>query len=101
MNRSEVIYLVDRTYTQNEYGVMLPTETKKKVFCSKTSVTSAEWFEGGRNGLNPEYRFIVFKYDYNNEEVLEYNSVQYTIYRTYENNDLIELYVEKRKGNES
>lgn len=101
MNRSEVVYLVDETYSQNEYGVITPTSSKRKVYCSKTSVTSSEWFEGGRNGLNPEYRFRLFKYDYQNEEILEYNSIQYTIYRTYENNDVIDLYVEKRKGNES
>lgn len=101
MNRSDVAYLVVDTYSQNEYGVMEKTTTKHQVFVDVTSVTSQEWFEGGRNGLNPQYRFTVFAHDYSGEEVIEYNGVQYTIYRTYRRReDLIELYVELRKGNE-
>lgn len=100
MNRSEVAYLVNETYTLNDYGVMEATTTKRKIYCNKQSVNSAEWFEGGRNGLNPEFRFKMFKYDYEGESILEYNNIQYTIYRTYEYNDEIDLYVEKRKGNE-
>ena len=77
------------------------TETKHKVYVDVTSVTSQEWFEGGRNGLNPQYRFTMFSFDYNNEKIIEYNGKQYTIYRTYFRSvDEIELYVELRKGNE-
>jgi len=101
MDRSRVIYLVSKSFLPNSYGVYEETETRKKVFCNVSSVTQTEWFEGGRNGLNPEYRMTMFKGDYSGESVLEYNGIKYTIYRTYETrNDLIELYVEKRKGNE-
>lgn len=101
MNRSELAYLVVEEYTQNDYGVMEKTTTKHPVYVDVTSVTSAEWFEGGRNGLNPQFRFTLFSHDYCGEKVIEYNGVQYTIYRTYlRKKDLIELYVEKRKGNE-
>lgn len=101
MNRSSVAYLVTEAFSQNAYGVMEKTETKHKVYVDVTSVTSQEWFEGGRNGLNPQYRFKMFTFDYNNEKIIEYNGKQYTIYRTYFRSvDEIELYVELRKGNE-
>lgn len=101
MNRSSVANLVTEAFTQNSYGVMERTETKHKVYVDVTSVTSQEWFEGGRNGLNPQYRFKMFTFDYNNEKIIEYNGKQYTIYRTYFRSvDEIELYVELRKGNE-
>lgn len=100
MNRSSVAYLVSQSYSQNDYGVMERTETKRKVYVSVTSVNSQEWFEGGRNGLNPQLRFTMFSFDYNGEEIIEYNDIQYTIYRTYiRRKDEIELYTEKRKGN--
>ena len=64
-----------------------------------TSVTSSEWFEGGRNGLNPEYRFRLFRYDYNDEETVIYNDTYYSIYRSYVGKDeIIDLYAEKKKG---
>lgn len=101
LNRSDVAYLVSESFSQNDYGVLEKQTEKKKVFVDVTSVTSQEWFEGGRNGLNPQFRFTLFTYDYSGENVIEYRDVQYTVYRTYlRKGDLIELYTEKRKGNE-
>ena len=101
MSKSGIAYLIADTYTQNDYGVMEKQSTRKKVFVNVTSVTGTEWFEGGRNGLNPQYRFIMFSHDYSNEKVIEYNGIQYTVYRTFlRSTDEIELYAELRKGNE-
>ena len=98
--RSAIGYLVTEEYVQNEYGIFESRKTRSKVFIKVDSVTGREWFEGGRNGLNPQYRFTMFRFDYHGEKVIEYNDVQYTIYRTFEKGDNIELYVELRKGNE-
>lgn len=101
MNRSAIAYLVSESFTQNDYGVMEKQTEKRKVFVNVTSVTSQEWFEGGRNGLNPQFRFTLFTYDYKGEKVIEYEDKHYTIYRTYlRKGDLLELYTELKKGNE-
>lgn len=101
MNKSDVAYLVTESYTQNDYGVMEKTTARKQVYVNVTSVTSQEWFEGGRNGLNPQYRFTMFQFDYTGEKIIEYKDKQYTIYRTYNRSvDEVELYTELRKGNE-
>lgn len=102
MDRSTVVYLIGKTYAEDAYGVLQPTPTRSKVYANVTSVSASEWFEGGRNGLNPEYRVRMFKYDYNGEEVLEIGGKQYAIYRHYEDrNDTLELYCERRKGQEA
>lgn len=99
MDRSEVIYLVAETNTQNAYGVLVPQKTERKVYCNVRSVTGNEWLDGGRIGLNPEYRMTMFKYDYEGEKIIKYKNIYYSIYRTYETrNDFIELYVERRQG---
>lgn len=99
MDRSNVIYLVTSVYAQDAYGVYQPTTTERKVFCNVSSVTQKEWFEGGRNGLNPEYRFTMFAYDYSGEDVVKYNGNYYSVYRTYHTtNDEIELYCERKQG---
>lgn len=101
MNRSAVAYLITESFLQNDYGVYERTTEKKKVYVDVTSVTAQEWFEGGRNGLNPQFRFTMFSHDYSGEQIIEYKGIQYSIYRTYlRKADLIELYAEKRKGNE-
>lgn len=99
MDRSTPVWLVAKSYTEDQYGVLQPTPTKRLVYANVTSVTGAEWFEGGRNGINPEYRIRMFAPDYQGEEVVEISGRQYAVYRTYQaRTDVIELYVEKRKG---
>lgn len=100
MDRSNVITLISQTETMNEYGVMIPSETSREVFCDVTSVSQSEFFEGSRSGLRPEYRVVMFRYDYEGEQIAKIDGTRYTIYRTYiARNDDIELYMEKRKGN--
>lgn len=100
MNKSDVAYLVSDSYTQNDYGVYEKQTEKRKIFCNVTSVNSQEWFEGGRNGLNPQYRFIIYSFEYLGESVIEYRGNLYTIYRTYiRSQDELELYAEKKQGN--
>lgn len=102
MDRSTPITLIETTYEPDEYEVMHEVETRHDVFSNVSSVTLMEWTEGGRIGLNPEFRMTMFAYDYHGEHILEFNGVRYSIYRTYRTrDDMIELYVEERKGNES
>ncbi len=100
MDRSKVIYLISEQFEPDLMNIYEPSEVKRKVFAQVDSVTGREWFEGGRNGLNPELRIRMFRPDYNGEQILEYNSVRYEIYRTYETrDDGIDLYVQRRVGN--
>jgi len=100
MDRSTPINLVVETWERDDYGVNQKTETLRQVYANVQSVNRTEFFEGGRNGLNPEYVMTVFFADYQGEKVLEFQGVRYTIYRTYQRrNDELELYVERREGN--
>lgn len=99
MDRSEVITLLAATKTQNAYGVWVETLTNRDVFCQVDSVSRAEFFDGGRNGLNPEFRMTMFAGDYQGERLLIYKDNTYSVYRTYQGrNDTIELYVERKGG---
>ena len=99
MDRSRVIYLIKNDKQQNQYGVWVDNTTERKVFAEVTSVGQSEWFEGGRQGLNPQLRFRMFAYDYQGESLLNYNNTIYSIYRTYVDKDeIIELYTELKKG---
>lgn len=94
-----VITLISETMTRDENGVRRPTEAHRDVLCQLESVTRAEFFSGGRNGLNPEYVFYVFRGDYQNESIVEYNGQRYGAYRAYiTDGDYIELYAERKGG---
>lgn len=103
MDRSEVLTLVSETKYQDEFGVWRKTETTRDIFCNVSSVSASEFFDGGRNGLNPEFRFNVFFADYQGERTVEFKGLRYAVYRTYHaRTDDLELYVERQGGvNES
>ena len=99
MDRSNVIYLISETQTQDDTGVWRKTYNRRKVYCDVRSVTANEFFEGGRNGLNPEYQFTMFAPDYEGERIVEYNGQTYAVYRTYlARTDTLELYVQREGG---
>lgn len=94
-----VLTLITQTNYKNEYGVSEQLRTSHDVFCKVQSVTRTEFFDGGRNGLNPEYQFTIFAGDYNDETLCEYNGKTYGIYRIYRtDDDYIELYAERKGG---
>ena len=95
----DVLILIAQTYTKDARGVPRSTESRRSVFCKVMSVSRREFYEAGRNGLNPEYMFTVFAGDYNGERVVEYNGARYAVYRTYRTRaDYIEIYAQREGG---
>lgn len=102
MDRSIVFNLLTATEWQDELKQWQKTTRKREVFGQLSSVTANEFFAGGQNGIKPEFRIIMFEPDYYGEDSLEYEGKVYSIYRTYRaKNDMIELYCEKRAGDEN
>lgn len=99
MDRSNVITLVAKTRTQDSMLIWHETVTGRDVFAQVDSVTRSEFFEAGRAGLDPAYRFTVFYADYEGEDTVIYNGKPYGIYRTYHaRTDELELYAERKGG---
>lgn len=111
----DVIFLISDGGYYDALKVYHKQETRRQVFAKVNSVTRSEFFQGGRNGLNPQLVFSVFQGDYNGERIIEYQGVRYGVYRTYLGSkntyvgpntssrqelqsDYIELYVEKKVG---
>lgn len=94
----KIFYLIQETFIVDNIGQRIPQETKKAVYGTQHSITRAEWNASGQRGLKPEFMLSMFAYDYQGEELAEVDGVRYGIYRTYRNNDLVELYMEKKGG---
>ena len=99
MQKDDVIKLYTVNRTQDAYGRwMETTPTVREVFAKVKSISRSEFFNAGRQGLNPDLQFTVFTGDYNGETIIEYNGKTYAVYRTYEDGDYMELYVERKGG---
>lgn len=99
MDRSDVIYLLTPTTTKTPQGVTVKTYTERLIFCRVRSISRSEFYDAGRNGLNPDFEFVIFAGDYNGERLVRYNGDTYAVYRTYYgSNDNLELYVQREGG---
>lgn len=99
MDRSTPIYLCTEFNQEDKYGVPHATLSKRQVWANVKSVTQTEWFEGGRAGLNPEFKMTMNLWDYAGESLLEYQGRLFVIYRTYmTGTDKVELYVQRKQG---
>lgn len=95
-----ILTLINIAQTQNEYGVWEQEYIPRKVFCQVHGVTRSEFYNAGRNGLNPQFEFTVFAGDYEGETICQFEGKSYAIYRTFiiPGTDYIELYVERHGG---
>lgn len=96
----DTLTLLAMTKEQDDYGVWKETFTPREVFCQVHSISRNEFFQAGRNGLNPSFMFTVFQADYEGEVICKFRGNSYAIYRTYlpANADYIELYAERQGG---
>ena len=76
------------------------TRTTSTVFADVSSVSQAEFFSGGRIGLQPSLKVVIYDFEYNDEPIVRFNNKLYSVYRTFYVNgtDRVELYLEERGG---
>lgn len=78
--QNEVIKLIKQTITVNSAGDSIPGETEREVFVTVESIGLKRKLEAMEAGLKLEYKFTLEdEYEYDGEEILEYNGVRYNI----------------------
>ena len=94
-----IAYLIGYTVTLNDYNQEIHTETRTQIFAKKESISRSEYYNGGKAGIQPEFRLTTAVIDYSGQLEVELDGVRYGIYRTYNvSQDYIELYCEKKGG---
>lgn len=89
---NELINLISETETTDRYGRTVVTETSKQLFAAVRSITQSEFYQAQAVGLKPEYKFVIADYlEYNNEKIVEYNNVRYSVKRTYRTGNQLEI----------
>jgi hypothetical protein len=92
--------LIGQEPYRDQAGVWKTHKTERDVFCKTSSITRQEYYEAGRNGMNPEFKFMIFSGDYNGESLCVFHGKSYSIYRSYlvPGSDYMELYAERKGG---
>lgn len=95
------IDLVAITTEKDEINQLVEkTRTTSTVFADISSVSQTEFFSGGRMGLQPALKAVIYDFEYNGEPIVRWNGKLYSVYRTFYINgtDRVELYLEERGG---
>lgn len=80
----DVLSLIPVVTSKDARGIWRTTEqAARQVLCRVSTVGGNEFHNAGRNGINPEFVFIVNAVEYNGETLVEYRGQRYSIYRTY------------------
>jgi len=81
---NDVITLIAVSKAVNAIGDMVETETETEVFAEVRSIGMREKYEALAVGLKPELTFVLADYyDYDNQDMIEYETVRYKVLRTY------------------
>jgi len=95
----DVCYLLSITSATDEIGQAILSEMPFMVFCSRLSITRTEFNAAGQLGHKPDMMLIVDSDAYDQETLLKYYNIKYTIYKTYMRLDgFTELYCEVKSG---
>ncbi len=96
MEYQQIIKLIQEidSIETDEYGRTKKTRIEKEIFAEEKSVGQKEFYQADARGFKAEKVFEIADYlDYENENVLEHNGVEYTIYRTFRKGMGLELFV--------
>ena len=95
----DVCNLIQTFSSKDDIGQAILAEKSYMVFCSKLSITRAEFNSAGSAGHKPDMMLIVDADSYDYEKYLEYQAKKYSIYKTFGRKDgFIELYCEEKQG---
>ena len=96
MTYDHELTLISQTVKEDEIGNQIPVETKKDILCGLKSIGRNEFYNAALTGLKPALDFVVHGYEYNGEQVIEFEGTRYRVIRTYATGfEEIELTVEK------
>ena len=81
------VYLITEINDVNDIGDTISTTIERKVLAHITSIKQSEFYQAQAIGLKPEITFIVRRFEYKEEQSLNYNERKYIVLRTYDRND--------------
>lgn len=83
MTFDDELTLIAITYTENELGDQIESESRLVVLCEELSVTRSEHYAAAQAGMRPEVVFAVNMYDYDGQQRVEHHGDVYRIIRHY------------------
>jgi SPP1 family predicted phage head-tail adaptor len=96
----DVCYLLTvTTVGKDELDQSIEAIQERPVFCTKTSISRAEFVGAGQLGYKPKIQILINSDEYDEETKLKYEDKLYSVYKTFMRDDgYTELYCEVKLG---
>ena len=80
--------LLSTTYTKNDKGIQIPSETIETEIpiIDEEDIYANEYYQANQQGYKPSLRLIISVLNYNNEDELIYMNTKYSIIRSQKKN---------------
>lgn len=92
-------YLLQTTTEKDDLGQPIKHENPYMVYCSRLSITRAEYSNAGILGYKPDMMLIMDSDSYDNEKSIDYHGKKYSVYRNFRRPDgFTEVFCEVKAG---
>lgn len=99
MEREIKLIGIGSATTVDGIGQYISEKTEVNVIAQIRDITQSEFSSAGLVGFKPSKQFRVRSWEYCGENIVEYDGVEYSVYRSYLASDgRMELYTEERTG---
>lgn len=102
-----IITLISEETTTDECGDQIKTRSERIAFAELKSIGQSEFYQAQALGLKPEIKFVLPDYlEYHGEKILRFrrfgenDECEYSVLRTYQNNNELELVCARGVNNE-
>lgn len=95
---NDIAYLISEERTKDDIGNDIVSHSEKLVFCEVSSASGQEFHKASQSGIKPQYRIKLWKYEYENQQLVRIGNDCFTVYRTFIDKETVELYLERRVG---
>lgn len=99
MRFDAVIELGAEVYSQDVIGQQIAIKTWRQVYANEFTLSRAEYYEAGAQGLKPECQYQIRSCEYQDEQLMRAGDVEYNIIRVERRGEWTRLTGERVVGN--
>ncbi|AGM99848.1 phage head closure protein [Streptococcus iniae] len=83
MWNNEITLIVKKITGQDKLKQNITEEVKTKMLCRKQSITRSEFYQANQAGIRPSLIVDIHSFEYDNQELAEFDGKRYRIIKTY------------------
>lgn len=95
MTYDDEIILIKEDFVTDEIGNPISKPIENKILCNVKSISQSEFYKAASLSMKPSIKFVIHKFEYNNELKVKYKNDIYNVIKTYAVEEEIELTCEK------